>query len=137
MKTLYRSKKNSWLGGVVGGIATYFQFDPSLLRILIIIVALVFSLVGELLIIYMLAWILLPSQSFLAEDSPPDEREYSTIKTSKGKTQELVGAVIIFIGMAILLRQFLPYHWLNLNKHLIGASLLILAGLLILLKGRR
>jgi phage shock protein C len=137
MKTLYRSKKNSWLGGVVGGIAAYFQFDPSLLRILIIIVALVFSLVGELLVIYMLAWILLPTQSFLAEDSPSDERECSSQKASKGKTQELIGAVIIFIGVAILIKQFLPYQWLNINKHLIGASLLILAGLLILLKGRK
>ena len=138
MKTLYRSKKNSWLGGVVGGIAAYFQFDPSLLRILIIIVALIFGLVGELLIIYLLAWIILPAQNFLSEEkSPSDGRECSVIKTSKGKTQEFVGAVIIFIGVAILVRQFLPYHWLNINKHLIGASLLILVGLLILLKGRK
>jgi phage shock protein PspC (stress-responsive transcriptional regulator) len=137
MKTLYRSKKNSWLGGVVGGIAAYFQFDPSLLRILIIIVALIFGLAGELLVVYMLAWILLPAQSCLSDDPPSDNRACSALKTSKGKTQELIGAVIIFIGVAILIKQFLPYQWLNINKHLIGASLLILAGLLILLKGRK
>lgn len=137
MKTLYRSKKNSWLGGVVGGVANYFQIDPSLLRILIIILALIFGLVGELLIVYILAWILLPRKTYLSEDTSSNDFEGSELKPGRGKTQELIGMVIIFIGVAILAKQFLPYHLFSIDKHLIGASLLMLTGLLILFKGRK
>jgi phage shock protein C len=137
MKTLYRSKKNSWLGGVVGGLANYFQIDPSLLRILIIIVALIFGLVGELLIVYILAWILLPGKTYLSEEMASNGCEDSSLKPGRGKTQELIGMLIIFIGVAILAKQFLPYHLINFDKQLIGATLLMLSGLLILFKGRK
>jgi phage shock protein C len=137
MKTLYRSKNNSWLGGVIGGIASYFQMDPSILRILVIVVALIFGLLGELLIVYILAWILLPAKTYLPEEIPSYDLENSDLKSGRGKTQELIGAIIIFVGLAILLKQFLPTQFFNLDKHLIGATLLILLGLLILCKGRK
>ncbi len=137
MKTLYRNKNNSWLGGVIGGIASYFQMDPSLLRILFIVVALIFGLLGELLVVYILAWILLPAKTYQADDLKSYDFEESDVKPGKGKTHEFIGAIIIFIGLAILIKQFLPYHLFSIDKHLIGATLLMLTGLLILFKGRK
>lgn len=37
MKKLYRSKINKKLCGVCGGFAEYFEIDPTILRILLII----------------------------------------------------------------------------------------------------
>lgn len=38
MKRLYRSSKNRILGGVLGGIGEYFQIDPTLIRLLFILI---------------------------------------------------------------------------------------------------
>mgnify|MGYP006290387679 CR=1 FL=1 len=57
-KRLYRSRNDQMLGGVCGGVAEYFNVDPSIVRILC--VALFFS--GMSLIAYIAAWIILPLQ---------------------------------------------------------------------------
>ncbi|MBU8908658.1 PspC domain-containing protein [Desertibacillus haloalkaliphilus] len=41
MKRLYRTQDDRKLAGVCGGIARYFNMDPTILRIIIIVLALV------------------------------------------------------------------------------------------------
>ncbi|MFH2055285.1 MAG: PspC domain-containing protein, partial [bacterium] len=56
-KRLYRSRENSIIAGVCGGLGEYFDIDPVLIRIITVI--LVFP-GGIGLIGYLIAWIAMP-----------------------------------------------------------------------------
>ncbi|HZK54004.1 MAG TPA: PspC domain-containing protein [Desulfosporosinus sp.] len=56
-KRLYRSSLDNKIGGVCGGIAEYFELDPSLVRmgaILLLFVA------GTGFLAYLVAWVFIP-----------------------------------------------------------------------------
>ncbi len=55
---LYRSGREKILGGVCGGIAEYFETDPVLVRILVII--LIFASLSLGLLVYLILWIIIP-----------------------------------------------------------------------------
>jgi len=55
-KKLYRSK-NKWLAGVCGGIAEYLNMDPTIIRVMWVILSLIYG-IGVL--SYIIAWILIP-----------------------------------------------------------------------------
>ena len=76
-KKLYRSEKNNMIGGVCGGVAEYFNLDPTLVRL-----ALVFScaLAGGGLIAYIVALIIIPK-------APTSEAEGSETQASPQNTQ--------------------------------------------------
>lgn len=135
MKRLYRSKKNKWLGGVLGGVAEYFNFDPSLLRILFMVATVLFGLVGEFILAYILAWIILPSRFGIVDESCEENLTHKL--ETKTRSETMIGGIIIIIGVAIFLRQLMPADWLQINQQAFLAGILILAGLLILVRGRR
>ncbi len=60
MNKLYRSKKNRIIAGVCGGIGEYFKIDPTLVRLLWLLVS-VMS-VGAGLVAYIIAWIIIPEE---------------------------------------------------------------------------
>jgi len=57
VKKLYRSGKNKILGGVCGGLGEYLDVDPTIIRL---IWALSFFGWGAGLILYLIAWIIIP-----------------------------------------------------------------------------
>ena len=57
-KKLFRSKKNRMIAGVCGGIAEYLEIDPTVVRL--IWVLLVFLSFGAAIIAYIIAWIIVP-----------------------------------------------------------------------------
>ena len=59
MKRLVRIKEGRMLGGVCGGIAKYLDIDPVIIRILWVAFTLV---VGVGLLVYVVAWILIPEE---------------------------------------------------------------------------
>jgi phage shock protein C len=58
-KKLYRSTDDRLLAGVCGGLAKYFNIDPTLVRVIFVVLALV-GLGGV--ILYLLLWVLVPSE---------------------------------------------------------------------------
>jgi len=56
-KRLYRSGKERILGGVCGGIAEYFNVDPTIIRLLWILFVFGF---GTGILAYIIAWIIIP-----------------------------------------------------------------------------
>jgi phage shock protein PspC (stress-responsive transcriptional regulator) len=54
-KKFYRSTRNKWLGGVCGGMAEYFNKDPTLVRILWVLITI--ASVGVGIIGYLAFWI--------------------------------------------------------------------------------
>jgi phage shock protein C len=58
-RKLYRSTSNRQLAGVCGGLAEYFNLDPTLIRVLFVILAV---LGGSGVILYLALWIIVPKQ---------------------------------------------------------------------------
>lgn len=56
MKRFYRSRHNQVIAGVAGGLAEYFDIDPTLVRL--ICFGLLFS--GGFIFVYLAAWIFVP-----------------------------------------------------------------------------
>jgi phage shock protein PspC (stress-responsive transcriptional regulator) len=60
MKKLYLSNSDRKIGGVCGGIGEYFDTDPTLIRILSVLLTL-FSF-GSGIIIYLAIWLIVPKK---------------------------------------------------------------------------
>ena len=61
MKRLYLSSTDKKVGGVCGGIAEYMEVDPTVVRIVTVVLALVSAGI-PLLIGYCLAWMIIPNR---------------------------------------------------------------------------
>lgn len=59
-KRLYRSRENKMIAGVCGGIAEYLELDPTIVRLIWVIIA--FS--GVSILGYIIAWIIMPERPF-------------------------------------------------------------------------
>ena len=59
-KRLYRSSSDKQLGGVCGGLAEYFELDPSLVRIGAVLLLLVG---GTGFLAYIVAWLVIPQDT--------------------------------------------------------------------------
>ena len=57
-KRLYRSGKDRILGGVLGGLAEYLNVDPTIIRILYVL--LLFASFGFIVLAYFVGWIIIP-----------------------------------------------------------------------------
>ncbi len=60
-KRLYRSRKERMLAGVCGGLAKYFDIDPTWMRLIFILFLL---LGGSALLVYLIMWILVPIEPY-------------------------------------------------------------------------
>ena len=58
-KRLYRSRQNRMICGVCGGVAEYFNVDPTLIRLVLVLFAI---LGGSGLLVYIIAAIVIPDQ---------------------------------------------------------------------------
>ncbi len=52
-RQLYRSEKNKLLAGVCGGLAEYFNQDPTIVRVIFVLLTL----------LYLVLWLILPMES--------------------------------------------------------------------------
>ena len=95
-KKLYKSRKNKMIGGVCGGLAEYFNMDPTIVRI---IAALLCLLKGAGLVVYIIACLVMPydDEDFSEEDTEnlksanidPEEDKKESKKSSKVKNEKL------------------------------------------------
>lgn len=71
-KKLYRDKRRKLLGGVLAGIAYYFNMDPLWIRLIYILlffgVSVLPSIAGILLVAYVVLWIVIPESDDLVEE---------------------------------------------------------------------
>lgn len=59
IKKLYRSKNNKIIAGVCGGIGEYFNIDPTLIRLLLVVLTV---LGGSGLLAYIICWVIIPQE---------------------------------------------------------------------------
>jgi phage shock protein C len=58
---LHRSKQNKMIAGVCGGIAEQLGWDPTLVRILYVVIS-IFSAAFPGILVYLILWVLMPLQ---------------------------------------------------------------------------
>ncbi len=118
-KKLYRSTKNSMIGGVCGGLGEYFNIDSTIVRLLAVL--LIFAN-GIGVLLYIIAWIIVP-RAEAVEGQVVNEKEPETKKY-------LPGLILIGAGLFFLLNNFIPWF----SFHFIWPVILIIVGILLLLK---
>lgn len=134
---LSRSETNRVLGGVAAGIAEYVHIDPTVIRIIFILLGL-FG--GSGLLLYLALWIVMPSASSLQVTTDPVRENITEIH---GKTQQLAASLrnskenttrtgallLICFGILLVLNNFGIYVF-NFGK--MWPFLLILLGIVLL-----
>ncbi len=141
---LYRSRQDRFLGGVCGGLAAYFGVDPTIVRLVLVGLALVH---GAVVVLYLLLWVLVPVEG----NSPPpagaetlrtgiQEMTRDVSQLAAGFREKLAGAasgawiglLLVALGVYLLLANLGLLDWLNWG---IAASVLLIAsGLLLLVR---
>jgi phage shock protein C len=58
---LRRSRSNKMIAGVIGGLARYFGFDPTMARVLYVILSVV-SVAFPGILVYIILWIIMPEE---------------------------------------------------------------------------
>lgn len=131
-KRLYKSRENRALCGVCGGIGEYFNIDPVIIRLLVV----VFTLCGGAgLIGYIIAAIIIPEkdktadpESFREKYSGQEADEYNDFPEQKksGRSGTLtLGIILLALGAFVGFRAFAPW----IPEELILAVLLIALGI--------
>ncbi|WP_250278577.1 PspC domain-containing protein [[Clostridium] colinum] len=60
-KRLILSKSDKMIAGVCGGIGEYFKIDPTIIRIFFVLLSFIF--LGSTIPLYIIFWIIIPSQN--------------------------------------------------------------------------
>jgi len=149
-KKLYRSRKDYMIAGVCGGIAEYFEIDPTLVRLLAVLVVL---LGGAGVVAYIIAWIVVQKNPDQISDEAFEERENIKEKVKKGakdvieevkehfeseessrepeKNRRILGGIIVIaVGLIFLLNGFFP--WVGWNK--LWPVILVVVGIIIMIQ---
>jgi phage shock protein C len=116
-KKLYRSKKDSIIAGVCGGLGEYFNIDPVIFRIIAVILVLA-SGIG--LLAYIIAWIVVPQR----------KEEEEKVEQRSEAHKYLPGLILVVVGLVFLLNNVFP--WFRFG--VIWPLILIVLGIAILAK---
>lgn len=135
MRKLYRSEKNKWMAGVLGGLGEYLDVDATLLRIAYIVFTIASA--GAGIIGYILAVIIIPKPPMgYQPPSPADTEGGSTPMSETSSTQStarsnnapmVVGIILVGLGVLFLFNNFIDIRW-----HLFWPAILIVIGLVLL-----
>ncbi len=120
-KKLYRSRRNSMIAGICGGLGEYLNVDPTIMRLAAVL--LVFA-DGIGLIAYIIAWIIVPRNPEMeAEVVAPERSELNRL---------LPGLALIIVGLIFLLNNVIP--WFHFGH--LWPLVLIVLGIVILAKAK-
>lgn len=56
-RRLYRSRRDRMIAGVCGGLADYFNMDPTVMRLIFVLLLL---LGGSAILVYLIMWLVVP-----------------------------------------------------------------------------
>lgn len=124
MRKLRRKRVGRVLGGVCAGLADYFQIDVSIIRLVMVLLAL-YS--GAGILFYIFAWIIIPEEE-VSEEEKTDTKEVS--EPSTDNTRLLGGILILLLGILILIRNLVGFPPFSI----IWPSFLIILGIWLIIR---
>jgi phage shock protein PspC (stress-responsive transcriptional regulator) len=122
-RRLYRSKSNKVITGVCGGIAEYLNADATIIRIVVLLMT---FFGGSGLILYVIAFFIMPEQTEVS-GTPPSPRPSAPAFA--------LGGILIAVGVLLLLDNLdlISFrHWWHLGWDFALPAALILAGVFVL-----
>ncbi|AIF69518.1 hypothetical protein PAP_05575 [Palaeococcus pacificus DY20341] len=153
-KRLYRSKKERMFLGVLGGIAEYLEIDPTIIRIIYIL--LLIASAGTAILLYFLLAIVMPEEpgeevtfekipgkvekiikevdETIDSVTKKDIEELKNIKIAEKDDTKFFALILILLGFALIasnLNIFMP--WFSFK--VLSALVLILFGIYLLVRG--
>jgi phage shock protein C len=138
-KRLYRSCKNKVFGGVAAGLAEYFDFDPSPVRLIFLLIAVT---TGFGVLLYLAAWAIIPidptcdtKKTGSEEIKEQAEKVASDIRKAangsalrKNDVMSWIGLIIVALGLLFLAQNILGVHLMRV----FWPVLLVVVGAMIL-----
>jgi len=124
MRRLYKSRRYKIIDGVCGGIAEYFEIDPTIVRVLWIIITV---MGGFGFFLYIAGMILMPVDPEFANGKVPQPPE-----NGKKDTRRFWGILLILIGALVLISNlgwFAAFHWWHISWGIVFPAFLILFGI--------
>jgi phage shock protein PspC (stress-responsive transcriptional regulator) len=107
---LYRSRTDSIVGGVCGGLARYFGIDSVLVRLLFIL--LLWS--GMSVLAYIVLWIIMPLEPQAEAALTTRPEAFRPTPAASGQTGILFGGFLLMVGLVALFQNFFGWiTWLN------------------------
>jgi phage shock protein C len=139
-RRLYRCRENRVLAGVAGGLAEYFELDPTLVRLLWF-VSIFFGGLGLLLYIGMA--IIVPIEpitadgtsvvdhaAVAADGTPLPVEGHRHAAHGEGRGTMFVGLVLVLFGGLALLGTLMP-SWIDAGRYLVPAFIIGVGALLV------
>jgi len=94
-KRITRSRTDRVVAGVAGGLAAYFNIDPTFVRLAFVVLAL---LNGFGALLYLVLWLIVPNDSALVDVGPADAR--GNVQTAFDEMQVMVEQLIARVRAA-------------------------------------
>ena len=116
-----RSRDDRVIAGVAGGIGAHLGVDPVLIRISFVALA----LAGVGIVIYLVAWLLIPELP--RGEDPPDPVEGNEAMG----TRILIGTALVLVGILLLIDVYVPI------RKLVWPLAVIVAGVAVITYGVR
>ncbi len=126
-RRLTRDPRNAVLGGVAAGLADYFDVDPVIVRIGFVLLCLA-SGIG--LVVYLVAWVVVPRRDVISvgpspPETPPVDRVVDQVREAgekvvdglheasnkEGRGRIIAGSIMIGLGLLFLLDRISWFYW--------------------------
>ncbi len=143
---LTRSRSDYMIGGVCGGLGRYFKVDPTLVRLIFVLLTLAG---GSGVLIYFILWIVIPREDMVDVQNNLDSQEFSRRANMMGQEMQqmvtrpntravqFIGGALVLLGVVYLI-QNLNIPWLAwFNDRLLWPILIIGVGALLLSRAFR
>ena len=93
-KRLYRSRIDRMIAGVCGGLAKYFDIDPTIVRVLFVVSIFIG---GGGILAYIILWIVVPEEQIIFQSAGQDSQSYQSDSDSEesnsNTSQEFKGEI--------------------------------------------
>jgi phage shock protein C len=125
---LYRSVRDRKIAGVAAGIADYLNIDVTVIRLLWLLSIFVGGVLA-----YIIAWIVIPEEKPAADQEIEDSAEPPPEMTDRQKRFNLIGLILVVIGVFLLFKAILPW---DIDRYF-WPLLLIAGGILLLFRKKK
>ncbi|HBY99858.1 MAG TPA: hypothetical protein DEO84_00930 [candidate division Zixibacteria bacterium] len=136
---LFRSRTQRMIAGVCGGLAEYFDIDPTLVRLIAVALTLAG---GSGILAYFIFWLVVPQKPLnlasvdnptMASSSAENEAVESEESNEASSAALFIGIILTVMGFLFLVGNFISLAWFSFSK--LWPLVLIAIGIIVILKG--
>jgi phage shock protein C len=134
---LTRSRTDVMIGGVCAGLGKYFKIDPTLVRLIFVLLTMAG---GGGVFIYFILWIVIPREDMPNVQNTLDGQEFSRRANLMGqemqqmvsqpnmRSVQFIGIALVVLGMVYLIQNLNLPFMMWFNDRLLWPVLIIVAG---------